>query len=269
MLMSNFLKERKSVREYKTKRVEKQVLNELLEYSLDLNEKNKGTFKFIFFDYGDDIYNTLKGKGGYSGVMIKSPHYMGLEVLKDDRESIIKAAYFMEDFITKAQSLGLGTCWISIVDVSRDIKEKIYEKLEGNFDYLLAIGYPAGKSIFKEEPTSSRLSVEDIVYFNEIGNSVDMDELKYRGLNDLFYYIRFAPSSYNSEPWRFILKEHKIILTLINSDDKLNLSDAGIAMYYLENMAKSIGIKGKWELLDGREVIIDNDRYTYIAEFHI
>ena len=202
MLISNFLKNRKSTRDYKGKEVNQAILNELIEYTKVLeSDSDDGSVKFSLYRDGESIYETLKGKGGYAGVMIESPHYISLEILNDLEKSIIEGSYVMESLITKATELGLGTCWISIENVDENIKSKLLNN-GSKVNYLLAIGYPTVKNPFLEETASCRLSIEEIVYKNEIGKNIELDEIEHRGLSDLFYYIRFAPSSYNNQPWR-------------------------------------------------------------------
>ncbi|HLR34070.1 MAG TPA: nitroreductase family protein [Tissierellales bacterium] len=270
MLMNNFLKNRKSVREYKNKNVDKKLLDEVINYGRTL-EKCVGDecFNFPLFTDGKNVYDTFKGKGGYAGVMIESPHYIGLEITKDSPKNIIRAAYGMEKMITKAIELNLGTCWISIQDVDENFKKEIYPGLEGNMDYLLSIGYPVPKNPFIEESSSGRHSVEEVVFNGKVGKPISYEELETRGLSDLFYYLRFAPSSHNSQPWRFILKNDRIILTLKDSDENLNLTDAGIVIYYLEQMLKSIGLSGGWQLIPQEFDEYEGSKYTHIAEFKI
>lgn len=267
MLMSNFLKDRKSTREYKSKPVDENVLNELMEYAKNLELKfGVNNFKLYLQKEGSKIYEALKGKGGYAGVMINSPHYISLEILNESEETIIYSAYAFESLITKATHLGLGACWVSIKSVDDDTKSKILNT-NNKVNYLLAIGYPIAKNPFEKEATSCRLSIEEIVYKEELGKDIDLDEIEHRGLSDLFYYIRFAPSSYNNQPWRFVLKDDRVILTLLCNEGKFNLTDAGIIMYYFENMAKAIGIDGKWNILNKEDVKVNNNTYKTIGEF--
>lgn len=270
MLMSNFLRDRKSTREYKDKDVNKEILEKIMEYGEEIErEIGDKSFKFLLLKNGDKVYDLLKGKGGYAGVMIKSPHYIGLEVLNDSRDNIIKGSYAMEKLITKITKYGLGTCWISIENVDEETKKELCINLEGRMDYILAIGNPVSKNPFIQEPDSCRLSIEDIVFKDEIGKNITADELETRGLSDLFYYIRFAPSSYNNQPWRFILKGNKVVLVLMKDEAKFSFIDAGIIMYYFENMASAIGITGKWQLLNDEDVKVNGITYNYIGEFNI
>lgn len=201
--------------------------------------------------------------------MIESPHYIGLEITEVSPENKIRAAYGMEKMITKAIEHNLGTCWISIQNVEKGIIEEIYPELEGTMDYLLAIGYPVPKNPFIDDSSSGRHSVEEVVFNEEIGKSINYEELEMRGLSDLFYYVRFAPSSHNSQPWRFILKKDRIVLTLKDSNEETNLTDAGIVIYYLEQMLRSIGLSGEWQLIPEKIEEYEGSKYTYISEFKI
>lgn len=269
--MNNFLKNRKSVRDFKDKKLDKKTIQKVKEYCQQLeNEKSKGDFRFVLYEDGQKVFDALEGVGGYSGVMIESPHYIGLNFKDNKKESIIYGAYYMEKLITELTNLNIGSCWISLKDVDEKSKKELLGIKEGNIKYLLSIGYPIAKNPFVAEPTSSRLSIEDIVFKDEIGKVANIDELESRGLDDLFYYIRFAPSSYNKQPWRFVLKDHKVILLMAYSnDEEINLVDAGIIMYYFENLAKAIGINSKWKLIEVPDYKNEMCKYKYIGEFRI
>lgn len=269
--MNNFLKDRKSVRDFKNKKVKKDILEEIQSYCEEFEEEeSKIGFEFPMFEDGKRIFESLSGVGGYAGVMIESPHYIGLKLLDGNEDSEIYGAYYMEKLITKLTELNLGSCWISLAGVEPKIKEILFDLKDERMDYILAIGHPARKNPFKTESTSSRLGVDDIVFDGKIGNSMDQDELEHRGLDDLFYYIRFAPSGYNSQPWRFILKQNKVSLLLSYiTEDELSLTDAGIIMYYFENLAKSLGIENSWKLVNKSDIADGNCRYRYIGEFNL
>lgn len=265
MIMTNFLKNRKSVREFKNKKVDAKILEEVKLYLDTLaKEEANGNLKFSMYEYGEKLYNDLKGIGGYSGVMIESPHYIELELFNNQESSIIYGGYYMEKLISKLNNLGLDTCWVSISGVDKNTKKEILGERVGEVNYLLAIGYSKPKNPFIAEPFSERIGVEDLVFNKEVGKSMNMDDLENRGLSDLFYYVRFAPSAKNKQPWRFILDDNKVTLLLQNkSNEDLNLMDAGIIMYYFEALAETIGINSKWDLL---KEVPNNSDYKYIAE---
>ncbi len=268
--MKDFLKKRKSHREFKSKTVNGVLLEDIRLYLNILeDEEGNGSIKFKIYEYGEKLYEILSGVGGYSGVMIKSPHYIGLEIMNNQEKSIIYSAYYMEKLITALNDKGIDTCWVSIEDVDKDVKLEAFGATVGEFNYLLAIGYGKTKNPFINEPFSERIGVDELVYNNEVGNLISVDELENRGLGDLFYHIRFAPSALNKQPWRFILQNDNIILLLKYSNgENPNLMDAGIIMYYFEALAESIGFNNKWSLIDG---LFTDGEYSYkcIAEYKL
>lgn len=269
--MSNFLKGRKSTREYKNKKISEGTRNAILRIFEELEEEagNKH-FRFILFEEGDTVYKLLKGLGGYSGVMIESPHYIGIRLKEINAESIINASYYTEKLMTKLSQLNLGSCWVNVKNVDREIKSEVFGDENKNIGYIIAFGYPKATNPFVGEPFSSRLNIQDIVFNEELKNPINMEELERRGLDDLFYYIRFAPSSYNRQPWRFILKNHKVVLMLETSGEgKTDLMDAGIIMYYFVELAKTIGINGQWKIIDHSYINDNGNTYRYIGEFQL
>ena len=271
MLMTNFLRERKSIREFKNRKIDTDILFSIKSYlNLIGDDEGNGSLRFSLYEYGENLYNKLKGIGGYSGVMIESPHYISLELMNNQESTTIYGAYYMEKIITKLNGLGIDTCWVSIGDVEEEIKEQIFGEVIGEINHILAIGYGKQKNPFINEPISDRIGVEDLVFIDKIGISPRADELENRGLDDLFYYVRFAPSAFNNQPWRFLLKKDRVSLLIkYNDKEKPSLMDAGIIMYYFEYLAGSIGINGKWELIKDMVVEEENTYYKYIGEFKL
>lgn len=271
LLMSNFLKNRKSIRDFKKKKLDNRTRTEVLEIFKDLEEEvNNEYFNFILFEEGDKIYKTLDGLAGYGGVMIESPYYIGIRLKEVTEKTIITASYYTEKLMTLLTNENLGTCWVNVKDVDKDIKANVLGEDNKNIGYLVALGYPKAKNPFVQEATSSRYGVSDIVYKEKIGNPISIEELESRGLDDLFYYIRFAPSNYNLQPWRFILKDHKIVLLLKYSEEgKTDLMDAGIIMYYFKALGEVIGLKNEWSLLDEADVEYGDSKYKPIGEFRL
>lgn len=270
MIMTNFLKNRRSVRDFKKKKADEETLKKLRGYLQVLEKEDKdGSIKFNLYENGPKLYESFEDLGGYSGIMIQSPHYVSLGILNREDKTIINSAYLMEKLISELNKLGLETCWVSIHDVEESERVKALGENKGEVNYLLAIGYSKPKNPFVNEPVSERIGVDELVYTGEIGKYADIEELDNRGLSDLFYYIRFAPSARNMQPWRFLLDDNKATLLLQNKEgESLNLMDAGIIMYYFEVLGGSIGINSKWELLEEDQGSKDS-KYTPIAEIKL
>lgn len=260
MIMTNFLKNRKSVREFKKKSIGAENLEKVRARLEDLSTED---VSFKLYENGGQVYDSLKGIGGYSGVMIESPHYIGLLPKTKEDKNIIEAAYLMEELISEINKLNLDTCWVSLNTVPVQEKKEILGDHMENADFLLAVGYSKPRNPFVSETTSDRKGVEEIVFSEDMDTPASIEDLEARGLSDLFYYVRFAPSAKNAQPWRFLLKDNKAYLLMDKSN--LNLTDAGIIMYYFKGLAETIGISNQWEILLDKE---EGD-YKYIAEIKL
>ena len=74
MLMTNFLRDRKSVREFRNKKIDLETIETIKSYLGSLEEETENV-KFRLYENGDYVYDQLKGIAGYSGLMIESPYY--------------------------------------------------------------------------------------------------------------------------------------------------------------------------------------------------
>ena len=277
MNFRDFLANLQSVRDYEEENLKDLVLSDIKVYLEKINAdagKEKG-FSLIMLKNGSDVFNALKGVGGYSGVMIKSPHYIGLAVTKGNFEDEFFGAYHMQSVVKKLQEMYLGSCWIDIRDVSGDVKAKLSGDSALRINYLLAFGIPDEKAIKNKKPRTSvtneaseyrqnpygikyadaeitdraRLALGEIVYLHEWGRPASYEELESRGMADLFFYIRNAPSYKNLQPCRIILKDGEAELTVLEPQNPRNYIDAGIMMYTMEGLAKDLGIPGKWSFV--------------------
>lgn len=280
MKMLKVIEKRRSVREYKDKALSSKDLQAVMSYCdtyPKLSEKTDVAFKFL--EDGSDVASKLDGVAGYSGVMIKAPHY--LLVTASASETAYEAAgYAGEYVILNATKHNVGTCWIDGVGQSDKIKEllnissdqlviglialgyaqyeprlaKIYDtNMEGSVSPLTDLGYPNIDPEYSKEPVSNRLSIEDISYLKKWGVAVNSEELQKRGYDQVFYYMRMAPSWGNRQPWRFVLDGTKIVLIMERDDrvdDRAEEVEAGIAMLYFEVAMHDIGLPGSWKTDD-------------------
>src|SRR5699024_6550533 len=130
------------------------------------------------YENGEHIYENLKGIGGYSGVMIESPHYISMDLKNDKDKTLIYVGYYAEKLITELNEMGIETCWISVNDMDDDIKKRVFGDFITNVPYILAIGYSKARNPFLQEPFSERLGVEDLVYDRVLDKHLDIDDLE-------------------------------------------------------------------------------------------
>lgn len=280
MKMLKVMEKRRSVREYKDKALSSQDLQQVMDYCETYPKLSQKTeLEFNFLENGEDVASKLEGTAGYSGVMITAPHY--LLVMASDSDTIYQSAgYAGEWIILNVTKHDIGTCWIDGVDQSDKIKEllgvksdkkviglialgyakyeprlaHIYDtNLDGSVSPLTDLGYPNIDPKYSKEPVSNRLSIDEIAYLKKWGEEVDADELRRRGYDQVFYYMRMAPSWGNRQPWRFILDGTKIVLVMERDDrvdDRAEEVESGIAMIYFEVAMHDIGLPGHWNTDD-------------------
>ena len=267
MNMADFLKSRKSTRDFKKQNLKEADLKEIKKLLETMNnEMKENSMELGFYEYGKHISDSLRGIGGYAGVMIESPHYISLDIKNHSAKALVESGYYMEKLISGINKLGLGSCWVSLNNIEDERKRAIFGENSGNTEYLLAIGHAKPKNPFAQESFSERRGVEEIVFLDKMNNIVSMDTLEERGLGDLLFYIRFAPSTKNLQPWRFVVHNEKVDLFIEEFNGEYYYADAGIAMYYFEELAKRQGLNNKWDT-DIKEVTIDGVNYMYIGTY--
>lgn len=239
MNYSNIMEEIKSTRDYKETVVKSELLKEIISAG-DTALENHG-LDIVLFEDGEQTKQKLEGKAGYFGKFIGAPHYIA--VLSDDgRKSKEDAAYIMEMMRFKAHKEGLGSCWITIPNTD-EIKADLGIDAARSLCGFLAIGYRYA-GIFKKDiqEKAFRQGAIEITYMDEWGNTPAWEDLEARGLDQVFYLTRFAPSWGNKQPWKFlILKNHVILAVEKDSSTDTDL-DTGIIKFYFEKACVDKGL---------------------------
>lgn len=256
---------RKSVRDYKKLALKKEDIKELEAYL--------GTAKRLVDDIdvdaiimSNEVFTKLEGKAGYKGFMLQAPNYIIL--LSEKKDNYIKnAGYIGEEIVLKALDMQIGSCWVTFSD-SELVKAELGINSDKEVVAIIALGYDDNKTkvinLHKtgenssktkfdivEDNISERVAVSDIVYLNTWGNSVTAEELQNRALLNAFHYARLAPSTFNRQPWRFILDDGIIVLTVRTDDATGSYEekiDAGIVMLYFEAIVDSTLTDVSWTL---------------------
>lgn len=251
----------RTIRDFKKEDVPHRLIDELISDAKEnILTGSRNDVIITFIDKGKKFYNDFSGKVGYFGKLTEAPHYILLSSKKFNAY-IENSTYIMENLRLKAWDAGLGTCWLSIED-EKELKESLGLNEEFTPVALIAIGYQY-KGIFKADTSSrsSRLGVEELIFDKQWGKALTGHALEERGLLNILYYARLAPSWGNKQPWRFILDEDRIILA-IEDESISNHLDAGIVMLYFEKSAHEEGIGSKWTLED-----IDSNKYNIPKEY--
>ncbi len=295
MSFKKFLTEIKSVRDYEENHIGNLLMEEVKVFLDGINnaENVKGAFCFKIVEDGNSVFEGLEGVGGYSGIMIKSPHYISLVLSNDTIETEFIGAYYMQSIVKKLYELDLGSCWINVSKASDVIKSHILNEKDKYINYLLAFGKAKGKSdkqksaihiqsgkdyktnpygarvVEKLDSETSRLGISDIVYLHDWENEISYEELQNRGLADLFYYVRNAPSYKNRQPVRFILRDGEVCLVVKNPNNKENITDGGIMAFTILGMAKYLGIPAKWSYVGDNALDLTSLEYIKLAKIEL
>lgn len=268
--MIKVIEKRKSVRDFSKREFNKDELQTLVGLLQDMPKlcSDDGIFS-KYYSNGSELVKKLEGVAGYGGKMIAAPYYIAILAKKED-DKIKAAGYAAEWLALELSALEIGTCWISLNNNEDKINEILGIKEPYSIKALLAMGHPEKpsflSSIFankatrtgqqsvevKEEVKDVRLAMEDIVFDGEFGKKPDMDELEQHGYLDAFSYLRFAPSSLNRQPWRFVILKEGILLSVDMGEGYENkdlaLIEAGIAMLYFKTAMAGSGFNGFWDM---------------------
>lgn len=272
MSVRDFLTNRKSTREFKNKDLSIDEIKKIENTLRNVENETDGSICFKIVLDGKSMYNFLDGHAGYSGKMIDSPHYiLAIENYVEDNQhnnkNIFNSMYSIEELVTRISEFGIGSCYITVFHLTEDIRKKAFGNSFDKIKYILAIGKPKSSFLNLEKPSSPRLSVEEIVFKDEPNNKIDMQELENYGIKDVLYYSRLAPSEFNTQPWRFLIKDTYIyLITETSKIKKITYASLGVQLYYFEKLAQYASFNSKWEVLDEEAQVGD---YTVIARFKL
>jgi nitroreductase len=277
--MLKVIEKRKSVREYKDKKIDTDVIKELNDI-LEKRPEIGTTVEFSFIENGDKVFDALDGFAGYNGVMIKAPHYMA--ILSENKPNyLMESGYLAEWYSLHMAHKNIGTCWIELSNKSEQAKKMLgiesdkeligilaigYSKAEhhvsriydttkgGSISPLTDLGYPNIDPVYSKGAVSGRKPIDEIVFMNNWGEKASIEKLEQFGLAEVFYYMRMAPSWGNRQPWKFLISGGKITLAIeldnpfTDSEDDRYISEieAGIAMLYFEVAMHDEGMPGHW-----------------------
>lgn len=201
----------------------------------------------IFQNEGDDIFNGSKSFGLIKNA--KSFASFSIKQYLTDADACYSRTllgYFGEQFVLKATSLGLGTCWVG----GTYDKKALESKLAGNDEEVICV-IPLGV-------VSKRRSCREFFMngcsFNYKRKRKDLEKIifNYKDFSDRQTWVqtalnaaRLAPSSFNKQPWLFKVSDRIIEIVNLGKTMKSCL-DIGIVMSHLEMAINSQKLSGNW-----------------------
>lgn len=252
------IQSRHSSRSYVARPLGEDTVKHLSAFAGELNSSVSGARVVLVNHDPDDIF---KGIIGSYGKIKNPPAYVAFIGDIQDPNVNEKIGYLGEAFILEATSMGLATCWVGGFFKPEAVKRQIE--------------MTAGEKAFAVSPVGWAIAAYDDEGEPKLTPAVSHKrkslEKLYRGLPENLWpdwvksaleAARLAPSAVNRQPWRFLVEEGAITISVDGLYFSMGISkrlDCGIAMLHLEVGALLKGVRGSWEYLEA----------PYVARFKV
>ena len=181
---------RKSVHKYIFEPLQESLLNEIRSHYAELPN--------LLGDFETDILiceNIRKSFHIRQLHRVKAPYYM-LFYSRDTARCQMNMGYLMEQMNLYLCCKGLGACFVGSTAVPGSLQQKGNMKLIG----ILAFG-KSKESPVRSRGDAKRLPLDELCVFKEVPRS---------WMKQLLEAARYAPSSMNIQPWRFVVFDDRI-----------------------------------------------------------
>jgi hypothetical protein len=174
---------RKSVRKFKMEPLKGEILENLENYIKNIVPL-EGTRKVRF-----EIFDHMKNSGKVKGLWkVEAPCYL-LVYCGNDPASYRNAGYMAEQAVLYLTAKGLGTCFLGETKAGE-------EEMDGLKRFLvIAFGRADGKAV-RDSAEAQRLPLSTLCAIRDEPSE---------NMKKILKAARLAPSSFNSQPWRFVV----------------------------------------------------------------
>lgn len=235
---------RKSIRKYKDTEVDGRILEKIGHFEQDaISIRPDIRVKWKILRASDQ---NLKGL-----FQVKAPYYVVLysEICEDYRKN---AGCLMEQMALYLHTKGIGTCYQGGVSLKHDDEEEL------ELVMVMAFGYPA-EPLERDRADFKRQELNKLVKVHGTFGKLQ---------RKLLEPARLAPSSMNTQPWRFVVTENRIHL-FVKKPGKIgyqkqldmNLFNAGIAFSHMLVTAEELWLDLEYQKLDS---ILEKDFQNYL-----
>lgn len=194
---------RKSVRHYLMEELPVETLDQIEHYSREVLSLFGG------METECRVISRSDRAVGASGMLsVTAPYYLALYSEPHDK-SLMNAGFIMEQIALYMCTIGPGTCFIG-----RNILKKSWQKhRDKEFVALLAFGRSRDSHV-RKPIEAKRLGMDELCVYKEVPR---------QWMKQLLEAARMAPSSMNSQPWRFVVYDNRIhIFSKKRGSDELN-----------------------------------------------
>ena len=261
----DIVKKRTSCRGFSDRKVDDDVITELLEYyedeESDLVDEIGTELRF----YIGTVWDELKKSVGYNGFCIKAPAYM--VIYSDIADHYLEnAGYIAQGLTLKMTELGLAACWQTINDAD-EAKRALGEDTDKAVACVVAFGY---RDPDNKEKKVDKKSLDEMTDGYRYGQDIDTD-LWYNELEDGLRAIANSQSFQNLQPYRVIVDNDQIVLIGLPDDmtsEADRLLNYGIAMFNFYAVMWAVrpsAPKWSFEPVTDRDLGLPAD-VTYVAK---
>lgn len=208
MDIKQIINSRHSVRQYKDKPIEDDLREELNEYVDTLN-KESGLNVQIIYDEPKCFDSFMAHYGKFDGVT----NYIAI-VGKKNKDLDIKAGYYGEMLVLKAQELGLNTCWVAL---THGKSKAVVGKGEKQV-IIISLGYGKHRGFSHKSKW-----IEDV-----IANPSEFPDWAKEGVE----YALLAPTAMNQQKFIFEYKDNKVMIK--NKGGMYSKVDLGIVASHFD-----------------------------------
>ncbi len=179
---------RKSVRHYKLEELNQEVLEELKAFIDHLEPL------FPEIKVKVKILENIKEKEKLKGLLVpNAPYYLVIYSEKKEKYDL-NAGYIMQQISLYLTSRGIGSCFAGMGKPPKKTEEEMC------FVIGMAFGKAKGETV-RHDYDAKRLSLNELCVFKESPKT---------WVKEILEAARLAPSSFNSQPWRFVVYENRI-----------------------------------------------------------
>lgn len=199
-----------------------------------------------------EIISHKERKNKISGVLShKAPYYLAFYSERKEGD-LLNVGYMLEQLVLYMTLKGIGTCYLANIKAQSD-------NAGNRLAMIVAFGKPEGK-VVRDEKVAKRLDLDKICIFKEEVN---------RSFLTMLEAARLAPSSFNNQPWRFVVYNKRIHmfckrpLLPIQFTKEITQIDMGIALAHIAIAADDLWVDIQIKHLENLASIpIANNEYV-------
>ncbi len=275
--ITEIIKIRKSIRSYKSEKMEDTLKNKLTEYMKSVETPFASSVRLTIMD-SDIMKSNGEIKLGTYGV-IKGASSFIVSAINNDELSLLNLGYKLESVVLYAASLGLGTCWLGGTFKKGEFSKAMELKDGEILPIVSPIGYPSENKRILDTfmrtmaGSNNRLPWEKLFFEDSFDKSLSKSSADMYA--EPLEMVRLAPSASNKQPWRilkqgnqwhFYINHAKGYSSALGFD--MQKIDIGIAMCHFEMTLKELGISGVWRKNNPKASVPDNN-IEYVMTFTV